>query len=64
MLQKILKKKKCSTKEMEAEKKPTQFLYQAIIQAEVGQYVQINLFDKDETIDDEILGRWDHFTTF
>lgn len=37
---------------------PIQFLcVQAIIQAEVGQYVQITLFDKDEASDDELLGR-------
>lgn len=34
------------------------FLYQVIIQAEIGQYVQIKLFDKDEASDDENLGRW------
>lgn len=33
------------------------FSYQAIIQAEIGQYVQIKLFDKDEASDDESLGR-------
>lgn len=33
------------------------FLYQAVIQTEVGQYVQFSLFDKDEASDDENLGR-------
>lgn len=50
---------KKSTKIHSVQRKyPIQFLcVQAIIQAEVGQYVQITLFDKDEASDDEPLGR-------
>lgn len=35
------------------------YIHQAIIQAEIGQYVNFNLYDKDEARDDENLGRWD-----
>lgn len=37
-----------------------QIKIKAVIQAELGQFVHVNLFDKDEASDDEILGRWDH----
>lgn len=45
------------TKKKQQQQQTNQFLYQASIQAEIGQYVQINIFDKDEASDDEILGR-------
>lgn len=59
----MLKNKQKTNKQ---QKQKTKIFIQAVIQAELGQYVQINLFDKDEASDDEILGRWDptHKKTF
>lgn len=45
----------CETKKNENTK--LQIKIKAVIQAEVGQFVHVNLFDKDEASDDEILGR-------
>lgn len=50
----MLKNKQKTNKQ---QKQKTKIFIQAVIQAELGQYVQINLFDKDEASDDEILGR-------
>lgn len=33
------------------------FIYQAVVQTEVGQWVDFHFFDKDEASDDEKLGR-------
>lgn len=53
----IQKKWKPKNRKKQKKKQSTQFLYQAIIIAEVGQYVQINLFDEDKGSSNEILGR-------